>query len=176
MGNINSQLIGAQFENRSSDYSPGVKGRVWYNTSTGKVMLDTGTTVVVLAAGTGIFPLVLGSSAQVTAQVASHSTWASIISAASDGDYILVLVGSWTESVSISKRLCIVGQGSGSVINGTLTFTNAADQSIVKQLKVNDNITLNSGADNIIFTDFIQATGKTAIDSGLNNFIQGIRL
>lgn len=178
MAGIYGQLIGAQAEIVAVLPSAGKRGRIVFLTTDSLLYLDTGSTYIALASGTKLstlFPIILGSSAQVTAGSATHSTWATAISAASDGDFILVLEGSWTENVSISKRLCIAGQGNGSVIDGTLTFTTAANNASLTSVRVNDNITLDSGADYINLTNFWQATGKTVTDSGTGNYIQGIR-
>lgn len=45
MPNIYSQLISAQLENKTSDYTAGTRGRVWWNTANLKVMSDDGTNV-----------------------------------------------------------------------------------------------------------------------------------
>jgi hypothetical protein len=42
---VYSQLIAASLENKSSNYSAGVIGRIWWNTTTGKVTVDDGTLV-----------------------------------------------------------------------------------------------------------------------------------
>jgi hypothetical protein len=42
---VYSQLISAALENKSSNYSAGVIGRIWWNTVTGKVTVDDGTLV-----------------------------------------------------------------------------------------------------------------------------------
>jgi hypothetical protein len=42
---IYSQLRSAQLENKSSNYSAGVKGRIWHNTTDAKSYLDNGTVV-----------------------------------------------------------------------------------------------------------------------------------
>lgn len=47
---IFGQLQNAQLENKSSDYSPGVKGRTWFNTTAGVPKYDDGTNIQVFGA------------------------------------------------------------------------------------------------------------------------------
>jgi hypothetical protein len=122
-----------------------------------------------------LFNIILGSAAEVTAGTATHSTWASAISAASAGDRIKVLPGSWTENVSVDKKLLIEGCGPSSVLTGTVTFTSAADYSYLSRIRATDNVTLDSGADGIIVTDIWLASGKSFTDNGSSNYLMAIQ-
>src|SRR5688572_23007238 len=89
----------------------------------------------------------VGSSSQVTSGFATHSTIASAISAVSAPCQIKVLPGTtFTETVSINKAVVLVGAGYSSYINGTVTFTSAADNGGLKNMRVSGVITCNSGA------------------------------
>jgi hypothetical protein len=120
-----------------------------------------------------MYDIVIGSAAQVTSGVATHSTWASAISAASATNNVFVLAGTWAETVSISKQLNITGVGYGSYVNGAITFTSAADRSMLRGIRTSESVTLDSGADEILATDIWFATGKTFVDNGEGNFCQG---
>lgn len=125
---------------------------------------------------TSLYPVVVGSAAQVTAGVATHSTIASAITAATTGQSILILTSyAGTENVSVNKKVNIRGQGSGSVITGTVTFTNAADYASLEMIRVTDTITLNSGADGIIVSNIWLATGKSFTDNGEGNLLTAIQ-
>lgn len=122
------------------------------------------------------FNRVVGSAAQVSAGTAGYSTIASAISAASAGDRILILPEyATTENVSVNKKLYISGLGHTSVITGTVTFTSAADYSYLTNVKVTDNITLDSGADGIFINNIWFASGKTFTDNGSGNLLEAIQ-
>ena len=85
----------------------------------------------------------------------------------------LLTGGTWAETVSISKQLNITGVGYGSYVNGAITFTSAADRSMLRGIRTSESVTLDSGADEILATDIWFATGKTFVDNGEGNFCQG---
>ncbi len=113
------------------------------------------------------YPIVLGDSNDIVLGTATHSTWATAISDSLDGGRIFVLPRTWTETVTISKSLLIEGSGHSSQITGNLIFNSSSDYSTFKWIRVNGNITFNSGA-NGIFCREIWTTG-TVSDSGLAN-------
>lgn len=114
---------------------------------------------------------VVGSSTQVSSGAATHSTIASAIAAASAGSVILLLKGTYTESVTVDKELCFMGQGRGSVVNGTMTFTSAADFCTFERFKVTGNVTFNSGSNGNFFRNIFLASGASVSDSGTANSI-----
>lgn len=120
-----------------------------------------------------IFDYVLGSAAQVTAGVATHSTWAALIAAASDGSTVLVLPGSITENVTITKRLFIQGKGRESIVDGTFKLDTGSDYSTVRNIKCTGNVTLASNAS--YFTECYLASTKTITDSGAGNSYKAIQ-
>jgi hypothetical protein len=151
------------------------KPRLKYSNSAARWQVcHVGTTCATINAFPG-FDYVLGSAAQVTAGIATHSTWASVIAAASAGNSIYVLAGAWAEAVVVDKTLTIIGSGHGSVLTGTVAFTSAADYSSLELIKVTDNITFDSGADGCHINKIWLAAGKTFIDNGSGNLLTGIQ-
>lgn len=159
--------------------APGNPGRAIWTTDTVTVQVDTGGSWTMLAADTtagrlnAVYNFIVGSAAQVLSGAATHSTWASAIAAATAGDTIKILEGAWTENVSINKNLWIEGSGYGSNLTGSITFTSAADRSYLSSVQASDNITLNSGANLIRVTTVWLASGKTFIDNGTANYLDG---
>ena len=73
--------------------------------------------------------------------MATHSTWASAIAAASATNTIKVLEGSWTENVTIAKQLCIEGSGYGSNLTGSITFDTSSDRFCFNGIPIYNNST-----------------------------------
>lgn len=119
----------------------------------------------------GIYDAVVGSSAQVTAGLAHFTSVQTAIDNASTGDRILVLQGTYAESVTIDKKIFLEGKGHGTVISGTLTMASNSDFSMIKWMKFGGNITLNAGADGIFLRECWHATGTTVTDNGSGNSI-----
>lgn len=92
-----------------------------------------------------VFDVVLGSAAQVTQGRATHSTWAAAIAAASAGGSIVVLPGSWTENVSLSKQLKIVGAGYGSYLDGTFLITGTTKHCTLADFRMSGVLTVDVG-------------------------------
>ena len=111
-----------------------------------------------------LFPFIIGTAGQVTSGAATHSSFSSAQSSASDGDRIVLLNITLTETVTVSKKLKIEGLGAGSVFNGTITFASGSSESSLKDVRVTDDITINSGVNKIV-TDIYIASGKTFIDN-----------
>lgn len=123
----------------------------------------------------GIYDAIAGSAQEVTDGAATHSTVQAAHDAVSTGGRILILNGTFTENLSVSKQVTIEGKGRSSVINGTVTFTSAADYSMLRSCKVANDITLNSGADAIYVKEIWLASGKTFIDNGSANVLEAIQ-
>lgn len=106
----------------------------------------------------------------------THTTIAAAIAAVSAGDEILIMNMTFTENVSVNKTLHIVGQGDTSVISGTLTFTSAADYTLIQGVKITGTITINSGADGITLRDcFVPSTWNNTtdwVDNGSGTFAE----
>lgn len=179
-GSLSTSLnqLSSRHENYADASKPvfGNAGRIIWTTDLARLQVDTGTTWVQLSAGaTAAWDFIVGSAAQVSAGTATNSTIASAISAASAGNTIYILAGTFAEAVSVSKQLNIFGNGYGTYINGAITFTNAADKSRFTNIRTSDDITLNSGADSIIVSDVWLASGKTFVDNGTANYLTGMQ-
>lgn len=108
---------------------------------------------------------VVGSAADVTSGAAQYSSIATAITAASNDDRLLILpTYNSTENITLGKRLFIAGLGRGSLVNGTWAFQSGSSGSRMKDLKLSDNVTINSGVDEI-YCDIILASTKTFIDN-----------
>lgn len=175
--------ISSKFENYTDATKPafGNPGRVIWVTDLVSLYVDTGSSWAAIGGAStvarvdALYDWVIGSAGQVISGAATHSTWAGAIAAASAGDSIKVLKGAWTENVSVNKALTIEGSGPGSVLTGSVTFTSAADESLLTKIRLTDNITLDSGADMIRVSDVWLASGKTFIDNGTGNYVDGFQ-
>lgn len=116
---------------------------------------------------------ILGSVAQVTAGEATHSSWASVIAFLTAGQSLKVLPGTWVEDVVVDKQLQIEGSGYGSYIDGSLSFE-AASFCSVKDLRVNDDVSLDVDSDGNIVKNIFLPTGKSFVDNGEGNLLEGI--
>lgn len=170
----------AQIDARAVNYSTaglpaaaaGNAGRIAFNTTTGALNYDNGGTWTAVASGAttnrvnAMYDYYVGSAAQVTSGAATHSSIASAISAASAGNSIYLLEGTYTENITVSKRLFITGSGYGSYINGTVTFDSSSDQSFLGSVRVSDTITLQAGADGVICKNiWLLSTKSFAVES-----------
>jgi hypothetical protein len=179
---VYGELEVAQFEKFTDATKPAASSypfRVIWISDLGQLYISNGTTWLAFTPASSsrlssMYDIVIGSAAQVTAGQATHSTWATAIAAAVAGNSVFVLTGTWVENVTIDKQLNIVGCGYGSYINGTLTFSSAADHSIVTQLRVNGSVTLNTGADEIVCRNIFLPNGSTFVDNGTANYLEGI--
>jgi len=137
---------------------------------------STGTQALFInSAGTVSFQPSSGGAA-VVGPGGTFTTIAAAITATAAGGYITVTTGVYTENISINKNLTIVGQGYGTVLNGTLTFAAGSDECLWRQFKHLDNVTINSGVTEITYVDFWLAAGKTITNNGTGCFIQGMQL
>lgn len=115
-----------------------------------------------------LYEFIVGTALQVSAGEATHSSFSSAQTAASDGDSITILPGTLTENITVSKRLLIEGRGPGSIVSGTITFASGSSYSRLNNIKFTDNVTINSGVVGVV-TDIILASGKTFIDNSSLN-------
>lgn len=121
-----------------------------------------------------IYPFVIGSAGEVTSGAATHTTFAAAEAAASDGDRITWLRGTFIENITVTKQLKLDCLGHGSVLDGTVTFSSTADYSSLKDCKVTGDVTANSGADGIFVKDIWLSTGSTLVDNGSGNLMEAI--
>ncbi len=117
------------------------------------------------------FDAIVGSVAQVAADVASHTSLQTAI-ADITVSRILVLTGSFTETISVNREVYIEGRGRSSVVNGTWTYTSSADYAKTKNIKINGAVTFNAGADGIYHIESYVSTGSVVTDNGSGNEIQ----
>jgi len=171
--------ISGRLENYADASKPafGNAGRVAWITDVGALKVDTGSAWATIATNSAadrllaMYDAVVGSAGEVSSGVATHSSLTSAIAAVSAGASIFILDGTFTETISIDKQLYIVGKGKASILDGTVTFTSGSDQSTVKDLRITEDITFDSGADGNFLIDCFQATSKTVTDNGDNNFV-----
>lgn len=110
----------------------------------------------------GLYDAIVGSAAQVTAGVATHSTLQDAHDAVASGSRILILNGvTITGATVITKRLKIEGKGGGSVLTGNFTVGSGAAGSIFESFKVVGNIVFQSGADRCWMIQCYQNTAGT---------------
>lgn len=103
-----------------------------------------------------------------------YSTIGAAITAASSGQSILILRGTYSENVTVNKVLNISGNGRGTIINGSLTFASGSSDSLMKDFKVS-GVTINSGVSEIQVVEFWNATGFSITDNGDGSYIQGMQ-
>ena len=115
--------------------------------------------------------IIVGPASYVSGGYATHTTVQGAIDSASTGQKITVLEGTYVENLTINKKVMIEGKGHGSFVNGTITFGNASDYSLVKWIKIGGNVTLSAGADGIFLRECWQTTGATVTDNGAGNSI-----
>jgi hypothetical protein len=123
-----------------------------------------------------LYDAVVGSAGQVATGAATHSTIAAAMSAVSAGGNILILKGTYTENVTVSKKLKISGQGQGTVISGTLTFSATSTNSSLDSVMVTGNISLAASSSGNFLTNSWQTNASSLTDSGTNNyyFVMGV--
>lgn len=121
---------------------------------------------------TGVhYDAVVGSAAQVSAGQATHTSVQAAHDSAVSGARILVLQGTYTENVSITKKISIEGKGNASSVVGNLTFGTGSSYSMVKWMRFSGNIVLNSGSNNIFLRECWQAINFTVSNNGTANSI-----
>lgn len=124
-----------------------------------------------------LFEFIIGSAGQVSAGEATHSSFSSAQTAASNGDTITILPGTLTENLTVSKKLFIEGRGPGAIIDGTVTFASGSNYSHFRDLKVTDDVTINSGIKGL-YIDINLDPGKSVINNNAqteqSNFVSWI--
>ena len=89
-------------------------------------------------------------------------------------DRITWLIGTFVENITVTKKLKLDGLGHGTVLDGTVTFTNTSLYSSLKDVKVTGDITLDSGADGIFIKEVWLSAGSTLVDNGNGNLLEAI--
>ena|ERR1022692_1745720 len=123
----------------------------------------------------GLYTRIVGTSAQVTAGIATDSTIAGAIAACVAGNSILILAGTYTENPNIAIKLTIEGTGENCNVAGSITFASGCDYSYLRGIRTTQSITLNSGVNGVIVTEVFLASGKTFIDNSSGSLVSGIQ-
>lgn len=116
------------------------------------------------------FDAVVGSPAQVTSGLATHSTLQAAHDAVVAGSVILILKGTYAGATTISKQLNIYGQGYSTVLDDDLSI-DAVSNVQIQDIRLNSNLIFSASADdNSVFNLFVDP-GFTVTDSGSNNTV-----
>jgi len=119
--------------------------------------------------------LIVGSTAQVSAGIATHASLTDAISDAAEGNtiFILDLDSPITEgsTITLNKRVNIVGKGNGSNITDDFIMSSTASKSLIKNVRFDQDITVQTNCNNIIMTDCWASSTSNYIDNGTNNLI-----
>lgn len=118
-----------------------------------------------------LYDAIVGSSGQVNAGIATHTSIQTAHDYVSSGGNILVLQGSFSGDINISKTIRITGQGHNSVLNGNLSLNSGASFGALDLLKVTGNITLQAASNGNFLTRVWMATGQTLSDLGSGNYV-----
>lgn len=121
----------------------------------------------------GLFDAIVGSSTQVTAGTATHTSLQAAHDALAAGSNILVLNNvTLNGNTTLSKRLMIQGKGPGSVLTGNLTINSGALGSVIKWLKVSGNVSFAAGANKCFMTDCYMTGSFSNDPSNLDNVLE----
>jgi len=119
--------------------------------------------------------LIVGSATQVSAGTATHTTLSAAIADAYEGNmiYVLELDSPITEgsTITLNKRVTIIGKGNGSEISDNFVMASTASKSLIKNLKFGQDITVQASCNNVIVTDCWADSTSVFTDSGTNNLI-----
>lgn len=112
-------------------------------TDSSYVQYPEGTTSQAAGANASI-GFVVGNASDVTNGDAQYSTIAAAIAAASAGERITLLDRTFTENLTITKQIHLVGKGRNSIIDGTVQFSSGSEYSSAERLKFNDDVTIDN--------------------------------
>lgn len=152
--------------------------------TTGNVLTSNGSTWISQAPGgastnQAIYSRIVGSASQVTAGLATDSTIAAAISAATAGTTIYILPNTThTETITIAKQLGIVAGGYGCYLSGTWAFQAGSSYCSIKGLRISGNMTIDSGVTGIMAKEIWFDGTSTFVDNSGNtiaNILEGIQ-
>jgi hypothetical protein len=119
------------------------------------------------------YEAIVGSTANVASGIATHSSLQSAIDALSSGSRILVLAGTYTENVTLSKNdISIVGKGRTSILNGNLSVSGSGND--IQGLKVGGNLTL-TGSTYCFVKCWLSSTSTYTAGVGSSNSVNTIQ-
>lgn len=111
-----------------------------------------------------LYDAVVGSAAQVTGGIATHSTLSSAITAVSSNGSIKLLQGAWTENITLAKTLNIVGSGYNTVITGNLTIS-SANYCEMRDLQFTGNVSVTGTSTGNFVSDVYIGSSSTFSDT-----------
>lgn len=111
----------------------------------------------------------IGSISQVASGVATHSDPQVALDAVPAGAQVLWLSGSWAENLTVTNTAVkVIAQGYGVHLTGDLVFAPAAQNNDFASLRVQGNITLQTGSGGNFLKAWMDA-GFAFLDQGVNN-------
>jgi hypothetical protein len=113
------------------------------------------------------YDAIVGSSAQVSAGMATHTSINAAIAAVPVFGSILILRGNYHEDVGLNNVYNIVGQGPATIISGNFTLDHSL-RSSVSNLSIAGNIYLTSNSQKNFITNVWLSVG-TFLDLGTDN-------
>ena len=119
-----------------------------------------------------LYDAVIGSTLQVNAGAATHTSLQAAINFVSSGGNILVLEGTTSDSVQVivNKTVRITGNGFSSVIPCPLNIETGGNYCAIDLILVNGQITLTSGTTGNFVTRCWVSSGNTVLDLGSGNY------
>lgn len=114
--------------------------------------------------GTGVYSAVVGSPTQVTNGLANYSSIQAAHDAISYG-IILILAGTYTENLVLTKPLTLVGQGASTIIDGTVNLNSGASYMNISLVFFNGNVTIDSSVSKAQILQFQAAVGVVISDN-----------
>jgi hypothetical protein len=115
--------------------------------------------------------IIVGSSAQVSAGLATHSSLQDALNSVGFSKRIKVLAETISENVTLSQNdVTIEGDGRGSVLSGNLTIS--GNNVVIEKMRITGNVTINGNSN---FLDKVWLSNSSNLtDNGENNSITGI--
>lgn len=103
----------------------------------------------------------------------THGTITAGLAAASNDQVIIVLPGTYTENVTVSKRVVLQGQGYGTIISGNLQFSTGCDDGLFDKFQITGTVTVDAAVNEIGITNIWVADATNII---INSDSTGVAL
>lgn len=117
------------------------------------------------------YDAVVGSSAQVTSGMATHSTISAALTAAGADGIVKVLRGTFVENVTISQRQRLIGMGVATQVTGDLDLV-SVDKAYVCGMNFSGDVTLDSATTESMIVESYVGLASDVSDNGSGNYIQ----
>jgi hypothetical protein len=128
----------------------------------------------VLQLMTIFYNAIVGSAAQVSSGVATHTSIAAAIAAVPTNGSIFIYSGSYTEAITLEKSVSIVGQGSGTQITGNWSI-DAVSRVMIQNIYLQGNLTFtNLSSKNFVKNTWI-GSSYSVTDNGTDNLWEIIK-